>query len=123
MGRIIIHKRRFLRLLGFVVVGIAWSHRWKSGKGGHGPDWFYVAGVRFNKVCLPPGVNDPVRLYRRDWCGHSCYEIQTENHERIGYVPHRYVYQIGPVADRDWRICGLDRYGVPWKRYKVGRVS
>lgn len=123
MGKISIRKRRFLRLLGLAIVGIAWSRRWRWSKGHHAPDSFYVAGVRFNRVRLSPGVNDPVRLYRRDWSGHLCYEIQTERQERIGYVPRRYVDQIGPVADHEWRICGLNRYGVPWKRFRIGRVS
>jgi hypothetical protein len=84
---------------------------------------FYVAGVRFNPVQNLPELNDRVLIRSGEWRGRSCYEIHTENGERIGYVPRRYISQIPAIQDRAWRICAVKPDAVPWQRYRISVPS
>jgi hypothetical protein len=87
------------------------------------PHGFYVAGVRFNVIKRPPKLNERVQLQLNQWNGHRCYEVCTEAGELIGYVPRRHIAEVTEIANREWRICAINRYTVPWKRYKISLVS
>jgi hypothetical protein len=122
MDQIAIHKRRFLGLVvSAACLFVVGTWRWTS----RSPDLpcFYVAGVRFNAIQALLRSNERVRLQLSLWKGQRCYEVRTAVGERIGYVPRRYVAKITKIANRDWRICAVNRYAVPWKRYKISLVS
>jgi hypothetical protein len=117
-----IGRRRFVGiLLSASCIASTWKWRWLARDSS--PEWFYIAGVRFNPVHTPPDVDEPVRIERRDWRGHACYEVQTQNGERLGYVPRRRILAIQKLTDGEWRVSKVNAYGVPWKRYKIRRVS
>jgi hypothetical protein len=122
MDQTTIRRRRFLGLLAFATC-IPTILKWRWMAGPFDLDWFYVAGVRFNPVEMPPGLNERVRIQRREWRGHPYYEIQTESGERLGYVPRRYIARIAKIENREWRVCSVKPHAVPWKRYKILRAS
>ena len=112
-----IHKRRFLGVLTsascLAIIG-AW--RWRVTSDLH---CFYVAGVRFNPVQNFPTVNERVLILPEEWRGRLCFGVHTQNGERIGYVPRRYISKIAEIAQREWYLCAVNADAVAWKRYKV----
>jgi hypothetical protein len=84
---------------------------------------FYVAGVRFNEVQALPNPGDTVRLELHQWRGKRCYEVRTQQNERLGYLPGRYVTRFALIESVGWCIAEVRPKGVPWKRYKVSRTA
>jgi hypothetical protein len=117
-----INRRRFVGIV-VLTASLGALRRWRWITRPSDFAWFYVAGVRFNPIQVPPGINEAVRIQRREWRGRACYEVRTQNGERLGYVPRRWILEMANTAEHEWRICGVNPNGVPWKRYKILRVS
>jgi len=70
-----------------------------------------------------PKLNERVLIRSGKWRGNICYTVYSERGECIGYVPRQYIAKITHITNREWRICAVNRYTVPWKRYKISLVS
>lgn len=118
MEHVRIDRRRFLRFaltLGAGATLACWQWLRRRSETGE----FYVAGVRFHRVGIPPQLNEKVIIQSGEWRGLPCYSVLTERGERIGYVPRHAVSELAENADCVWRVCGLNQHAVPWKRYRI----
>lgn len=118
-------RRRFLRLLGLGLGSIAILPFRHLRKDKDLPEVrpFYVAGVRFHSTPHRVETGDHVVIKRESWSGERCYGIYTESKQRIGYVPRKLVPSFDNLDDRNWRLECVNRYTVPWKRYKITLVA
>ena len=84
---------------------------------------FFVAGVRFNSMFGVVAEGDRVVIKRQSWHGEISYAIYIENGQRIGFVPQSLIPTINNLEDHFWQMESVDHYSVPWKRYKITRMS
>lgn len=122
MHRANINRRRFLGIA--TVAGCFAALRCWRWMPGSGPlRCFYVSGVRFNEVQSAPKPNDVVRLELHYWRGQRCYEVRTQQNERLGYLPSRHIARFAATGSSEWYIAEMRPNGVPWKRYKISRLG
>jgi hypothetical protein len=114
-------RRQFLRLLGLGLGSIAILpfRYWGKSKDLLEVQPFYVAGVRFHSTPQMAETGDHVVIKKESWRGERCYGIYTESEQRLGYVPRKLIPFFDNLADRNWRLECVNRYTVPWKRYKI----
>lgn len=120
MESMTINRRRFVRFTLTLGAGAALSS-WQWLRRRPKAAAFYVAGVRFNRVAIPPRLNERVVIQEEQWRGLSSYAVLTQQGERIGYVPREAIPMVTETAaakDR-WCLCAANRFALPWKRYRV----
>jgi hypothetical protein len=118
-------RRGFLSLVGLCLGGVAILpfRMWLKNGEQSSVCSFFVAGVRFNSMSGAVAAGDRVVIKRQSWHDEISYAIYIENGQRIGYVPRRFIPAVDNIEDHFWQMESVDHNSVPWKRYKITRMS
>jgi hypothetical protein len=80
---------------------------------------FYIAGVRFNRVTVIPQPGCSLRLAWEDIGALTGCALFSSENQRLGYVPQLGLSKLKSFRKPVALLTEVDRYAIPWKRYKV----